>query len=195
MEETIVVILAGGLSRRMGRDKAQVELGGVPLLERQVRAWSGQFPAVYVSVDRPGRFDTYGAGELCDLRPGNQGPLAGLEAAFLGTGAERVFLTAVDLPFAQPELAGLVLDALEDHAACCLRWPDGRLEPLFAAYHRSCLAVVQACLEEGRRSFHALLERVDCRYLAPQQLPGAALEQMLFNVNTPEQLRQAEGKI
>ena len=82
MERTAVVILAGGLSRRMGRDKAQVELGGEPLLARQVRRWRAHFPSVWVSVDRPGRFDTYGAGELCDLRPGNQGPLAGLEARF-----------------------------------------------------------------------------------------------------------------
>ena len=195
MERTAVVILAGGLSRRMGRDKAQVELGGEPLLARQVRRWRAHFPSVWVSVDRPGRFDTYGAGELCDLRPGNQGPLAGLEAAFLGTEAERVFLTAVDLPFAEPELAGRVLEALECHQVCCLRWEDGRLEPLFAAYRRSCLPAVQACLEEGRRSFRGLLERVDCCYLTPAQLPGAALERMLFNVNTPEELCQAEGKI
>ena len=115
--------------------------------------------------------------------------------AILGTEAERVFLTAVDLPFAEPKLAESVLEALECHQACCLRWPDGRLEPLFAAYRRSCLPAVQACLEEGRRSFRGLLERVDCRYLTPQALGGTDLAEMLLNVNTPEELCQAEGKI
>ena len=79
MERTIGVILSGGQSRRMGRDKAGLSLAGQSFLDRMTKELSPLFDGIYVSVDRPGRYP--GCRELPDLRPG-QGPLAGLEARF-----------------------------------------------------------------------------------------------------------------
>ena len=107
MGHTIAVILSGGRSSRMGRDKAELPLGGETFLERLTTGFTPLFDRVYVSVDQPGRYP--GRRELPDLRPG-QGPLAGLEAAFRSTEAEAVFLAAVDLPFAAPALAAKVLE-------------------------------------------------------------------------------------
>lgn len=188
MEHTIAVILSGGQSRRMGRDKAGLTLEGQSFLDRMTEGLAPIFGQVYVSVDRQGRYP--GRKELPDLRPG-QGPLAGLEAAFLRTGAEAVFLTAVDLPFASPDLARRVLAGAEDGDACVIRRRDGGVEPLFALYRRSCLPALTACLDEGRRAVKALLDRVDCRWLEEDELGGFDLERALWNINTQTDFRRA----
>lgn len=188
MDGTIGVILSGGQSRRMGRDKAGVMLTGRTLLNRMAAELAPLFGEVYVSVDRPGRYPGYR--ELADLRPG-QGPLAGLEAAFLRTGAEAVFLAAVDLPFAGASLAARILAEAGVADACVIRRRSGETEPLFALYRRGCLEPLTACLNEGRRAVKALLDRVDCRWLEEEELPEFDLERALWNVNTGAELCRA----
>ena len=188
MERAIAVILSGGQSRRMGQDKAGLTLEGQSFLDRMTEGLAPLFDQVYVSVDRPGRYP--GRQELPDLRPG-QGPLAGLETAFLRTGAEEVFLAAVDLPFASPDLARRVVAAAGDGDACVIRRRDGGAEPLFALYRRSCLPALTACLDEGRRAVKALLERVDCRWLEEDALGEIDLERALWNINTQADFSRA----
>ena len=175
------MILTGGRSSRMGRDKAGLALGGEAFLTRLASRLQGTFNRVWVC----------GPEGLPDLRPG-QGPLAGLETAFVRTGAERIFLTAVDLPFADPALARLLAEKLGEKDACLIRRNSGKQEPLFAAYRRSCLPHIQACLDQGRRAMGALLDRLDCRMVEERDLPGFDLEHILFNVNTPEDYQDAE---
>lgn len=188
--ETAAVILSGGRSRRMGRDKAELVLGEETFLSALVRRYRPRFGRVWVSVSRPGDCPPAGAEELADLRPG-QGPLAGLESAFARTGAERVFLTAVDLPFGEPALAERLMELMGGAEACLIRRRDGRLEPLFALYRAGCLPAITACLDQGRRAVGALLDRVDCRLVEEAELPGFDLERILLNVNTGEDYRRA----
>lgn len=159
------------------------------MLDRLIRRYRERFD-VAVSVREEGGVDTAGAPELADLHPG-QGPLAGLEAAFRRTGAETVFLTATDLPFGDPGLAEELVLRLGEEDACVLRRRDGRIEPLFAVYRRSCLPAVEACLREGRRSCRGLLDRLTVRWVDEGEVEGRDLDHILQNVNTPEEYRKA----
>lgn len=187
----ITVILTGGLSRRMGRDKGLLPFGGESLLRQLVERWRDVFDGVAVSVDRPGRFDTAGAAEYTDLHPGC-GPFAGLEAALAQSGAEAVFLTAVDLPFGEPALARRIAALRGDADACFIRRKNGRQEPLFGVYAAACLPALTACMEEGRYSGKAMFERVKVREVAEEELPGFDLDRILFNMNRPADLMLAE---
>ncbi len=182
---TLAVILAGGRSSRMGRDKAGLPFGNGTMLSHLTEVYRQNFD-VAVSVGEAGRFPVGEALELVDLRPG-QGPLAGLETAFRRTEAETVFLTATDLPFGDQALALELVRRLGDGDACVIRRRDGGMEPLFGVYRRSCLSAAEACLDEGRRSCRALLERVDVRWAEEADLPGWDLDRVLQNVNTPEE--------
>ena len=188
--KTIAVVLTGGMSRRMGRDKGALIFEGETLIARLVRRFRPDFDEVYVSVNQAGRFDTAGAPELVDLHPGH-GPMAGLEAAFARTDADLVFLTAVDLPFGTPELVHRLNELREDQDLCYIRRADGRPEPLYALYTRACQAPLAACLEEGRHSFRSLFGRVRTREVTEQELTEFPLERLLMNVNSPEDLERA----
>jgi molybdopterin-guanine dinucleotide biosynthesis protein A len=187
--KTAAVILAGGMSRRMGRDKAALPFGGETMLARLVRIYQPYFDLTAVSVNQAGRFDTYGALEVVDRRPGD-GPMAGLEAAFLDTGADVVFLTGTDLPFGDPALARRLLDVRGDHDVCIIRSAKG-LEPLFAVYAAPCLNAAQRCLDQGRRSMFQVLRQMDTLELTARDLPEFDLEHILRNVNDPEEYRRA----
>lgn len=180
----LTVILTGGASRRMGRDKAALPWGESTFLQSLIDKYAALGP-VAVSVDTPGRFAFTGAAELADAFPG-RGPLNGLVSGFSRTGAEEIFLTGADLPLGEPELARRLALLRGGADACVLRRGAKGVEPLFAVYGRGCLAAARAALEAGERSFLRMLRGVFVRYAAPEEVPGFDLERILLNVNTPE---------
>lgn len=189
--KTAAVILAGGMSRRMGRDKAALPVGEETMLSRLVRIYRPHFDLVAVSLNEAGRFDTAGAMEVVDRRPGD-GPMAGLEAAFLDTGADVIFLTGTDLPLGDPSLALRLMELRGDHDVCLIR-SDRGLEPLFAVYSSSCLSAVQRSLEEGRRSMFHMLQRVRTLEISADDLPEFPVRRILTNVNDPEEYARVLG--
>lgn len=177
------VILSGGKSRRMGADKAGLLFAGKPALQIVVERFSEYFD-VFVSVDVSGRFPLYGAGEVVDRYPG-EGPLAGLQAAFAQTGADKIFLTAVDLLFGDPTLAVELMNQLDKgYDACIIKWSRG-IEPLFGAYSRSCLEQAEKMLNNGENKLSTLLERQNTKYIQPDELVAWNLDDILFNMNFP----------
>lgn len=182
------VILTGGSSRRMGRDKAMLPFGGGTLLQTLIDRYQALGP-VGVSVDRSGRFPFCGAVELPDVFPG-QGPMNGIVSGFREMKEEVLLLTAVDLPYGDLSLA-LRLSALRSNAdACIVRRGKEEIEPLFAVYSRACLPIAEDCLANGKRSLRALLDSVSVRFVQPEELPGFDLERIFLNVNTPEEYRR-----
>ncbi len=180
----LTVILSGGASRRMGRDKAMLPYGGSTLLQYLIDQYAS-VGAVAVSVNAPGRFPFSGAAELTDPFPGD-GPLNGIVAAFSRTDAPEIFLSATDLPYGEPAAAERLAALRGDADACILRDTNGNIEPLFAVYGRSCLAAAERCLAAGKHSFRDLLSGLNVRYVNYSELPVADCEKMLTNVNTPE---------
>jgi molybdopterin-guanine dinucleotide biosynthesis protein A len=149
-------VLAGGASRRMGRDKATLAVGGVELASLVLAAAARVAdPVVLVAPDgHPAR--RLAAPAVAD--PG-QGPLAALAAALGALEAEHVLVLAADHPGLRVELlAHLVALAGEAEAVACRRGP--RLEPLVAVYRRApALAAARARLAgpAGDRSLLGLL--------------------------------------
>ena len=183
----LTVILAGGASRRMGRDKATLPYCGGTLLQYQIDRYR-PLGSVAVSVAEKAKYPFTGALELVDRYP-DAGPLNGILAGF-STGAPELLLTAVDLPYGDPALA-LRLAALRGTAdICMLRRGTKGVEPLFAVYGSGCAAAAEACLREGKRAMTELFALCSVRYVLPEELPEFDLDRCLRNVNTPEDYAQ-----
>jgi molybdopterin-guanine dinucleotide biosynthesis protein A len=167
MSEVLGVVLAGGASRRMGCDKAALELNGRPLLAWVVEALRAAFGGVVV-VGPPERAALVpGERIVPDAYPG-QGPLGGIATALRHAGGVRVFVAACDMPFLQPALARYLSTVAPDAAACVPRSDHG-VEPLCGRYGHRCLPVAEALLAEGDRALAALLARVDARIVEPDE--------------------------
>lgn len=178
-------ILAGGASRRMGRDKALLEMAGGPLLARVAGIVQGAVGSCTV-VAPAGRYEGLGLPVLDDLWPG-EGPMGGILTAIEGGGAEWSLVVAVDLPFLEIEfLRGLVKAAQGAGRSVAPVHGDGGLEPLCGVYHRGDLAKLQAFFDGGGRRVKDALREIGVA-TAP------AVEGVLINVNTPEQWEAARG--
>jgi molybdopterin-guanine dinucleotide biosynthesis protein A len=152
-------VLAGGASRRMGRDKATMPVGGSPLAVRVLAAAAVVLVApvghrARALVAAEGGAGGVTAGVVTD--PGD-GPLAALAAALAALDAGHVLVLAGDHPGLRVELlAHLVSLRGRAEAVACRR--GGRLEPLVAVYQRGpVLAAARARLGGGDRSLRGLL--------------------------------------
>jgi len=187
------VVLAGGQGRRLGRDKALVELWpGLPLLARVVQVARQLCPQVVVVTDVPGRYAglSLPVEWAVDALPG-RGPLAGLVAGLERSAHPYALLLACDLPFLSLPLLAYMLSLPGDYQALVPRW-RGRWQPLHAIYARSCLGPARELLAQGEGSLHSLLARVQVRPLYPRQVrPYDPLGLSFWDLDRPRQLARA----
>jgi molybdenum cofactor guanylyltransferase len=183
------VVLAGGESRRMGRDKLRLMVGDKPLLARVCLAVASRCDEILVV----GGCAPAGTRHVPDLRPGRQGPLAGIEAGLLAARHRAVFVAAGDMPFLTGDLAGYLLGLLSGDVPAVVPDFGGRLHPLCAAYGREVRPAVSAALDRGRRSVRELLEDLPgVRYVRQEELQRFGNPVLLLtNVNSPEDLDRA----
>lgn len=186
-----VAIQAGGRSRRMGRDKGLALLGGKPLVQHVLERVSGLGEEVLITTGQLQDYDFLGV-RLVPDDVADGGALAGLRTALAAARGEVVLVVACDMPFLSRPLLEYLLSQ-GGRAQVVVPRRSGEFEPLHAVYARSCLPAVEAAVAAGEKrlvafypevSVYAVEDDVLARY-DPRGLS-------FFNVNTPEDLDQAE---
>ncbi|MCV7216790.1 molybdenum cofactor guanylyltransferase [Mycobacterium crocinum] len=179
------VVLAGGASRRMGRDKATLPHpdGGTTMVEYTVSVLSSRCTPVFV-IAAPGQALPALNAEVLRDEVRGVGPLLatgrGLRAA-AAAGVERAFVCAVDMPFLSTD----VIDELAPHRGVDIVLPwDGRDHYLAGIYRTDLADHIDALVSAGQRSMRALADTVVTqRIVIPES-------RSLANVNSPTDLAQ-----
>ena len=179
------VILAGGKSSRMGRDKLLMTLRGETLLDAAVRRFSAVFDRVFVSVSDFEKYPEIKADKVADIYK-NCGPMGGLHAALTHIGTGGIFLVAAALPFSDPVAAKKIVELCGENDIALMRDPQGRYEPLFACYKPSLLPAVEQMLEKGNHKMSALLAGARIRAVTEADLGPLWKDNMLVNINRIE---------
>ncbi|MDQ3304873.1 MAG: molybdenum cofactor guanylyltransferase [Actinomycetota bacterium] len=154
-------VLTGGASRRMGRDKALVDVDGRALAAIVADALHGagaDGPVLAIGGDRPA-LARLGLETVADDHPG-EGPLAGIITALACARHEVVVILACDLPGVDAGTVRLVVRALVgdgDAGVAAAVDEGGRLRPLHAAWRRSVLPQLQTAVDRGERAVHRVL--------------------------------------
>ena len=188
-------ILAGGASRRMGRDKALLPLAGETFLAHITRSLEAVTPRVRLVSARPLGAEL-SLPVVADIYR-DCGALGGLHAALAACRAQWAAVVSCDLPFARGALwQRLATLRGSDVDAVVPFQPDGRAQPLCALYRRAaCLQPVEEMLRAGELRPRLLLERVRARRVAPVELADLTNAELFFmNVNTPDDYEQARLK-
>ena len=154
------IILAGGRSSRMGRDKRLLEVDGRPLLTHVFRQIAGSFSEVLFSVARFGDIDTAGTRQVPD-RFGDIGPIGGVATALAESRHQINFVTACDTPQIPLRFVHTMLRRARDHQVVVPVHPDGRHEPLFAVYRQDVLTDLHRLVGRGERKVRLLFDHVD----------------------------------
>ena len=195
-----VIILAGGLSRRFGQAKCLKELAGKLLVAHvldRVADVADEKLVVIGSEDQRHKLSRIlgsKAGIVVDKYK-DHSPLLGALTGFETVRANHALLLPCDAAFVSAELTSLLLDLCTGRDAVIPRWPDGKIEPLQAAYNvKSATQAARAAVDEGKRDMLGMITHLQrIRYIST-----VALQQYdeklttFFNINTLEDWKRAE---
>ncbi|MBW1980332.1 MAG: molybdenum cofactor guanylyltransferase [Deltaproteobacteria bacterium] len=187
----IGVVLAGGKSRRFGRNKALELFQGERLIERQVRTLGRIFSEVIIVSNTPEVYVDLQVTLLRDIIP-EQGPLGGIYTGLLYARDRGIFVAGCDMPFLQAALIGKMVELAANYDVV-IPEKEGRLEPLHAAYSSRCLPHIEGMLKRKElqviRFFPAVrvyrLGEKECQAIDPLGIS-------FFNINTVADLSRAE---
>lgn len=163
------LVLAGGQSARMGRDKALLVAGGEPLLARAARVLGGVCGRVLVAVRaEQAELPEYAGFELVVDDRRDAGPAAGLLAAWRAAPGSALLVLAVDMPLVDAPLLGLLVDARDPALlATAFEHADGTLEPLCAIWEPAADRRLRTRARNSRFSLRKVLESSPIRRVKP----------------------------
>jgi molybdopterin-guanine dinucleotide biosynthesis protein A len=186
------LVLCGGGSLRMGREKALISVGGRPLVLHVAGLLAQAAEPVLLAPGQVGRLGSLGHPEVEDAAPGS-GPLGGLVAGLAASPHPLLAVAAVDMPFASPRLFTLLSGRLEGEDAVVPRTGWGS-EPLHAVYATAALPRLRAALAEGELALQAVLARLRVRWVDEDEWSTADPSgRFAVNLNREEDLALLEG--
>jgi molybdopterin-guanine dinucleotide biosynthesis protein A len=188
-------LIAGGKSRRMGRDKRFLQVGGVPLLDRSLHVLEALFDEILVVLAEPisewtaGRHRvTYDAIQDC-------GSLGGLYTGLMEATSPRIFAVACDMPFLNADVIRYLVqvDPAADIVAAKLQWG---FQPMHAVYSKRCASPLERMARSGDLRIQRLFEHPDLRIRIVGEPELTRLDPGLRsfqNINTPGEYEIAQN--
>lgn len=187
------VLLTGGESRRMGQNKALLEINGKSLIQKNLDVLKNICSEVIISSRDEKLYHGYGYPVIPDVLKG-KGPLGGLYSVLQKANYEKVFLVGCDMPFINEEAIRWLFQELEDFDTV-VPYIDGKMHPLHAFYHRRIMPVIEEKLYNDKLRLADVLDEcqtkvVDCDKILDLTLKKE-LEKSVMNINTPEEWQKA----
>jgi molybdopterin-guanine dinucleotide biosynthesis protein A len=188
-----VVILAGGQSRRLGRDKSLLELGGEPLVQRVVSQLAPLSDDPIIVANEPERYATLDlAVRFVADEVRGMGSLMGIYSGLSAALHAHALVVACDMPFLNVALLRYMISLAEEHDVVIPRL-DQLLEPLHAIYSKTCLPSMARLLDRRERKIISFFEAVQVRYVEKDEIDRFDAEHLsFFNVNRPEDWQQVK---
>lgn len=193
-----LAIQAGGRSSRMGHDKALLDFGGQPLIQRVLSRLESLADETIITTNHPEEYRFLGFPLIPDVIP-DRGALGGLYTALSAASHPLVATVACDMPFANAKLLCKCRDLLltDSNIDAVIPGTERGLEPLHAIYRRqTCLSPVKAAIEADQWKMIAWHREVNVRVLTPEETEVYDPDGLAFwNVNTPEEFESALRRI
>ncbi|MFH1968991.1 MAG: NTP transferase domain-containing protein [Verrucomicrobiota bacterium] len=181
-EQATAIVLAGGASRRMGKNKALLPINGRPMIEHVCAQLRNQFDQILVSADAAEKYAFLEWDIVRDRIPGC-GPLMGMASALERSANDLNFVVACDMPDIDMTFARRLLSEARGYDAVVPRTGARLLEPLFAVYRKSVLRVMRDLLTAGERRIRPVFDHCKVKYV---EWPNSKRPQ---NLNTLEEYK------
>ena len=180
------IILAGGKSRRFGRNKAVESVAGMTLIERVIRQLTPVTNRiVLVADDANNHFsEINSAAVVTDIYPA-KGPLGGIYTGLSSSRTAVNIVVACDMPFLNTVLLQHMVNLLADFDAVIPQWTNNQIEPLHGIYSNSCMPVLKKHLEQNQLSITQCLKEMRILYFNQSEFSKFDPEFLsFFNINS-----------
>ncbi len=187
------IVLAGGKSLRLGRDKAFEVIGDDSLIQRvilRLTSLSDQIIVVVAGEDEIPRLRHLGTNVVADIYPGKSS-LGGIYTGLMTSDSPHNLVVACDMPFLNPALLGYMIK-LSSPFDLVIPRVGGRIEPLHAIYSKDCLASIEWLFGQDRLINSELCNLVRVRYVEEDEIDRFDPDHLsFFNINTSADLKLA----
>lgn len=203
------IILAGGKSRRMGRDKALLEFDGAPLIARVIERVRAVCAEVIIVANDADAYARFGLPIVADVYAG-KGSLGGIYSGLLSARTDYALAVACDLPFLNDALLRYLIALAPQNDVVIprahaplgaapratrydqLAVKESGLQATHALYSKRCLEPMRARLLANDLRIINFFDQVRVRVVEPEEIARFDPQGLSFlNVNTPEDLRAA----
>ena len=203
------VILAGGKSRRMGENKALMQLGNDSLIGHVIHRMRLLTDELLLITNSPTEYAHLGVSTHGDIFP-DTGALGGIYTGLIYAAHDAALCVACDSPFLEPKLLTYLVSVLGEYDAVMPETYSSNkdigvtnpshstdqitLQTLCAAYSKRCLPIIESMLRESELRVHALAERAHIKRVPPEAWQTFDSEGMsFFNINTPKDFERANS--
>lgn len=194
------LILAGGKSRRIKRNKALIKLGDKPLLLHVVEKVLGSTYETVVVIGKNDESDKYASflpSKVAILKDTvkRKGPLVGILTGMQKMRSEYTVILPCDSPFIKREVIGHLFKKAQGADAAIPRWPNGNIEPLHAVYKISpSISAAETALRKDELFIVDMIKRLNkVVYVNTDELKNFDQELItFFNINSQEDLKTAK---
>lgn len=188
------IVLAGGMSRRLGRDKAVETIGGQALISRVLDGLSQVADELVVVVNNHERAEELPLPDsvvaAVDIYP-DTGSLGGIFTGLSASGNEWGIVVACDMPFLNLELLGYLLSLRNSHDLV-VPVIEHRPEPTHAAYSKVCLPAMETRLRANDLKIAKFFDDVRAKYVSQRHVEEFDPSKLsFFNINTEDDLTRA----
>jgi molybdopterin-guanine dinucleotide biosynthesis protein A len=181
------IILSGGKSVRMGRDKPFIEIDGLPIIQIIYDLFEKLFHEIIIVTNRTEAYSFLKAKIVNDLIA-DRGALGGLYTGLFHSSYPYSFCIACDMPFLREALIQYLIEQVNGNDVIVPRTEDG-LQPLHAIYSKNCLQPIKKMIEMGKFKIIDFYHLVTTKIVEePQFINLDPLRESFININTPEQL-------
>lgn len=193
-------ILAGGENRRFPGLKGFMDLGGGPIIERNLRILRGLFERVLVSTNNPEQYFHLRVPLVGDVLP-SHGPMAGIFSCLINAAGGALFAVACDMPFLSPDVVSLVCRkhaqaGAEGNVDVTVPVCNGEPQPLCAVYSRSSLRHLEEAVLADKTSLKRFLNEVVTHFVPESEVRSVDPEGLCFiNINTVEDYEAAAHRL
>jgi molybdopterin-guanine dinucleotide biosynthesis protein A len=187
------IILSGGKSQRMGKDKAFIRIGQKPIIETIAVILQELFKETLIVTNRKDSYLHLGLAVYEDILP-DQGALGGLHTGLFRSSFFNSFAVACDMPSLNPGVINYLCQEAEGYDVVVPRTEDG-FQPLHALYSKRCIEPIQSVLKEGKTRILDFYPRVRVRVVEAREFLSIDPEMQSFvNINTPEELNRLKKR-
>jgi len=193
--EISCIILAGGKSLRLGRDKVSERVGNTSLLEQAISCIDSLSKDIIIVTAEERTFaplaDHPKVRIVSDIFPG-QGSLGGIYTGLVKSDSFYNLVVAADMPFLNEPLLRYMIE-VSDGFDFVLPRVKNLFEPLHAIYSKNCIQPIESMLEQGKKVIVELFNYVKVRYVEAEEVDRFDPRHLsFFNINTKEDLEIAK---
>jgi len=186
------VILTGGSSKRYGKNKAFLEIGGIRLIDRITEDMKNIFKRVILVTNDKKGYEYLGIPVVEDLITG-LGPIGGIYTGLMSIPSQAGFFVACDMPCINRQLVRYMVDIQDNHAAVVPSVAN-EIEPLHAIYAQSCLGPIRDLIDSKRYQVRLVYDQIPVRYVKEGEIRRFGSPTRAFlNINTPDEFAMIQS--